>query len=445
MGEILGCPSVTCVVVELSLGRELGRGGSAVVHAARLAGGDVALKVLHEELAGSEPDRERFLREAEMLAAIDHPNVVRVVEVGAMPDGRPFLAMERIEGETLAARLERGPLSREEAMRRFGELVAAVGALHRAGLVHRDIKPENILCAEDRTVLLDLGIAKPEGGSGTTQTGVVRGTPDFMAPERLFGVDASITSDVYELALVLYLMLAGDAPWEDPTDPSARHDPRPLADPAGPAILRALAVAARKRPQSVADLLGAVESGAAAATPRLTKVVAAAQPRRHWILWAGAVSFALAALAMPWSMEPAAARAQPSTARSVVHTANFAPQQASSTEAPLGVSSEEPSEPEAVTMSPTASPKTERSAPSTPRAVVSATAPAEPRGHGPWCQRYLAFRCSPAAIERMGSTEPCKSARGALAQAGAMQPPAVQEEMCQKLVAAERAHGVGAR
>jgi serine/threonine-protein kinase len=211
------------------------------------------------------------LTEAQRLQQIMHPSVVKVLAVGQLPDGRPYLAMERLEGETLASVIARGALSLARAVEMFGELASAVHALHEQGLVHRDLKPENVFVVADRhAVLLDFGIAKDldAPASTTTQEGNVRGTPAYMAPERFFGSPAGIATDVYELALVLYVMLAGRLPWEDVADPEARLSPRSLCElVAVPEALdveirRALSTRAQNRPPSAMSLLEAVRAAA---------------------------------------------------------------------------------------------------------------------------------------------------------------------------------------
>ena len=190
----------------------LGQGGSGIVYDASWGPRRVALKVLHTALVGTGKDRAQFLGEAQRLQQIGHPSVVKVLAVGELPDGRPYLAMERLEGETLATLIARGRLALDRALHLFGELCSAVTALHEQGLVHRDLKPENVfVVAERHAVLLDFGIAKDLAApaSTTTQEGNVRGTPAYMAPERFFGQSAGLATDVYELALVLYAMLAG--------------------------------------------------------------------------------------------------------------------------------------------------------------------------------------------------------------------------------------------
>src|SRR5512135_654055 len=211
----------------------LGQGGSGIVYDAHWGPRRVALKVLHPSLVGTGKERAQFLAEAQRLQQVAHPSVVKVFAVGELPDGRPYLAMERLEGETLAQVIARGPLTQAHALELFSELCGAVSALHAQGLVHRDLKPENVfVVAGKHAVLLDFGIAKDLSApaSTTTQDGQVRGTPAYMAPERFFGQPAGIATDVYELALVLYAMLAGRLPWDELADPEARLAPRSLCE-----------------------------------------------------------------------------------------------------------------------------------------------------------------------------------------------------------------------
>ena len=240
------------------VGRVLGEGGSGTVHAATREsdGRAVAIKVLRADLALTPAEVKRFLAEAALLERLAHPNIVPIIAAGQLQDGRPYLVMERLDGETLASRLSRGRLKTAEALAIFDELVDAVSALHGAGVIHRDLKPDNIfLCSDGRVVLFDFGIAKDveAAPSTTTRDGRVRGTPAYMAPERFFHAAASERSDVYELAVTLYEMLVGALPWRDVEDVAARLDPDPKDVP--PAIwnvLRsALASNAAQRPASV--------------------------------------------------------------------------------------------------------------------------------------------------------------------------------------------------
>jgi serine/threonine-protein kinase len=282
------------ILGEFRIRAVLGQGGSGIVYDASWGPRRVALKVLHPNLVGTGKERAQYVTEAQRLQQLTHPSVVKVFAVGELPDGRPYLAMERLEGETLAAVLARGALALPAARAMFEDLCGAVGALHDKGLVHRDLKPENVFVVDGKhAVLLDFGIAKDLAAppSTTTQEGNVRGTPAYMAPERFFGQPASLATDVYELALVLYAMLAGRLPWDDLADPEGRLAPRPLTELAvvpealDVAIRRALSTRAQNRPPSAAALLAAVReatsASAAAGEPAVTaKLRQEAEPPR---------------------------------------------------------------------------------------------------------------------------------------------------------------------
>jgi serine/threonine protein kinase len=259
-------------VGDFALDGLLGEGGSAVVYAARHPAypGELALKVLHPDLALSDKEIDRFLDEARKLAQLDHPAIVRLVASGRLPDGRPFLAMPRLRGRSLGDHLRAEALAPGRALALFDDVARAVAELHATGLLHRDIKPDNVFWIapeapdfRERLVLLDLGIARDvESSPGTTtRAGLSRGTPDYMAPERLFGQRASIRTDVYELALLLYFMLARRPPWQE-GDAHGRLDPKVDPDVArtvSPDVVRALedslALDVNRRPASVGDLL----------------------------------------------------------------------------------------------------------------------------------------------------------------------------------------------
>ena len=262
----------------------LGEGGSAIVYDARWGHRSIALKVVRADLG--EADRRRFLDESRLLIEMAHPGVVKALSAGTLPDGRTYLAMEKLPGRTLAERLGDGPIELPTAIHLFDQLCDAVAAMHTAGLLHRDLKPENVMLVDSdgapHAVLLDFGIAKAmtDGVATLTTTGQVRGTPAYMAPERFFGQPATVTTDVYELAVTLFAMIAGRLPWDDDAEPDARLNPMRLRDtvevPAAldEAVARALSTRAANRPPDVASLRDAVRraSGVAIAAP--TRVTA---------------------------------------------------------------------------------------------------------------------------------------------------------------------------
>jgi cytochrome c-type biogenesis protein CcmH/NrfG len=241
--------------------RELGRGGMASVWLARDRRHDrpVAIKVLHPELAGA-IGVDRFVREIQLTARLQHPNIVPLLDSGVFPGPNgvslPWYAMAYVPGESLRTRLERERhLPVEEALRLIEDAAAALQAAHREGIVHRDIKPENLLLSGGRVYVADFGIAKAlieTGGERLTSTGLAIGTPVYMSPEQASAQPVDARSDQYSLASVLYEMLAGEPPFTGPTaqaivarrlsEPARAIRPVRSSVPAGAeaAVLRAL-------------------------------------------------------------------------------------------------------------------------------------------------------------------------------------------------------------
>ncbi|MDP9389711.1 MAG: serine/threonine protein kinase, partial [Actinomycetota bacterium] len=220
------------------LGNLLGRGGMAEVydgHDERLDR-PVAVKLLRPDMAANAEIRERFEVEAWAAARLSHANVVGVFDTGE-DDGEPFIVMERLPGDTLADRMGNGPLDEQWLRRVAGDVLAALAAAHAAGLVHRDVKPGNILLGADgRAKVADFGIAKSaEVASDLTGTGVLVGTPAYLAPERLDGHPATPRSDLYSVGVVLYEALTGTKPFPGATPVAvaaavAHHQPTPLRE-----------------------------------------------------------------------------------------------------------------------------------------------------------------------------------------------------------------------
>ncbi len=187
-------------------------GGMAVVYRAidRTTGLPVALKVLHADgvrFAG------HFARESYVLAELDHPGIVRYIAHGSTPTGELFLAMEWLEGEDLAQRCKRGPLSVADTVTLGMRVAQALGAAHARGVVHRDIKPSNLFLPDrdiTRVKILDFGIARPQATRPATRTGTLLGTPGYMAPEQIIGAPTiDPRADVFALGCVLYECLTG--------------------------------------------------------------------------------------------------------------------------------------------------------------------------------------------------------------------------------------------
>ncbi len=201
--------------------RLLGRGGMGEVYLAEDVnlGRSVALKLLPPPFQANDEGVRRFEREARATAALNHPNIVTVYEIGEW-QGQPFIAMEFVDGETLGARLSRGPIAEGDAVRIGARIADSLAAAHNSGVIHRDLKPANLMLRADGVVkVLDFGLArllqrpgdsdKPEDLPTATASGRVMGTPAYMAPEQWNGRSADARSDIYSLGCVLYELLTG--------------------------------------------------------------------------------------------------------------------------------------------------------------------------------------------------------------------------------------------
>jgi serine/threonine protein kinase/tetratricopeptide (TPR) repeat protein len=232
---------------EYHVERELASGGMGTVFLGRDTGLDrpIAIKIIRPELASAHA-AERFLREARILATLNHANVVPIHRVGER-GGFFFYVMAYLEGETLAERLTRGKLPSDEAVRLCRDLLDALEAAHHRGVVHRDIKPTNIILVEGRAILTDFGIAKSlsDPSTGLTAPGQPVGTLEYMPPEQAAGGDVTARTDLYALAMVIYEVITGRH-WSILDRPEAADwtgVPRRLV----PALRRALAWYAQDR------------------------------------------------------------------------------------------------------------------------------------------------------------------------------------------------------
>lgn len=314
----------------------LGAGGMGEVYRARDSklGREVAIKVILDAFA-ADPDRVlRFQREAKVLASVNHPRIAALYGM-EQSDGRHFLVMELVEGETLADRLRRGPLPTSEAIGIALQIAEALDAAHEKGIVHRDLKPANIkITSDDRVKVLDFGLAKamesdaasanvansPTLSMMASQAGIVLGTAAYMSPEQAKGFPADHRSDIFAFGSVLYEMLSGRQPFQGDTAPEilasvlvrdadvtrlpADLNPR-LVD----LVKRCLQKQPKRRWQAIGDVHAELE--AIASAPRTSPPVTTAAPPRP--LWKRAlvpvvctVGAAAVAASAAWTLKPAA-------------------------------------------------------------------------------------------------------------------------------------------
>ena len=209
------------------IAEKIGEGGMGSVYKAEdlTLKRTVALKFLSENLQHDEPAKKRFLREAKSAAALDHPYICKIYEIGEA-EGRPFIAMEYVRGETLERRLAREDMPLAEAVRIASEIAEALETAHQEGIVHRDLKPSNIMLTEDGHVkVMDFGLAKRvtstesefETESRLTGEGATLGTVAYMSPEQLRAQVVDPRSDIFSFGIVLYEMLAGTHPFSKDT------------------------------------------------------------------------------------------------------------------------------------------------------------------------------------------------------------------------------------
>jgi serine/threonine protein kinase len=204
---------------------EIGTGGMGTVYRATHLGLErpVAVKIIKPEFA-SDPDvTERFMREARTMAKLRHPHAAMIFDAGNLPDGRHFIVMEFVEGETLSdVLLKEGPFNAQRAIRIASDICDVLAEAHRLGIIHRDLKPSNIMLNERGVCVLDFGVAKVLATSAdatsthaTTGSGIIIGTPRYMSPEQCLGQRVGARSDLYSLGVLVYEMLAGRPPFVD--------------------------------------------------------------------------------------------------------------------------------------------------------------------------------------------------------------------------------------
>jgi serine/threonine protein kinase len=252
---------------------QLGQGGMATVLKAYHAALDryVALKVLHQAFHQDQSFTARFQREARVVAKLEHPNIVPIYDYSEH-ESRPYLVMKYIEGDTLKARLNQGPLNSKEIENVVDSIGAALAYAHRQGILHRDIKPSNVMIALDGSIYLaDFGLARiAQAGESTMSSDSIMGTPQYISPEQAMGrkeLDAG--TDIYSFGVMLYEMVVGQVPFSADTPFSIIHDhiytPLPLPmkvnpkvpEPVQRVLLKSLAKDRLDRFESVEDMVKA--------------------------------------------------------------------------------------------------------------------------------------------------------------------------------------------
>jgi serine/threonine protein kinase len=217
------------MVGEYRIEQVIGQGGMGTVYAAHhpVIGKRAAVKVISRDLSANASAVERFVLEARAVNQIGDPNIVDVFAFGSLPDGRSYLVMERLVGESLASRSGRERIPLPEVLAIVDDIARTLTATHEAGIVHRDLKPDNVfLCAgrdgRSQVKLLDFGIAKlTDGGRDPrqerTRTGMIIGTPSYISPEQAAGAPVDVQADVYALGVITYELLLGRAPFKADT------------------------------------------------------------------------------------------------------------------------------------------------------------------------------------------------------------------------------------
>ena len=323
---------------------KLGQGGMGEVYLAEDSRLDrkVALKILPQHLSDRAELRERFEREARAVSSLNHPHICTLYDIGEQ-DGIHYLVMEHLEGETLEARLVKGPLPLEQTLQYAIQIADALDKAHRQGVVHRDLKPGNIMLVKSGAKLLDFGLAKlqatetptnlsalPTEQASLTAEGTILGTLQYMAPEQLEGKEADSRTDIFAFGAVVYEMATGKKAFEGKSQASLigailKDDPVPMSElqPMTPPTLdhvvrRCMSKAPEDRWQAASDVMAELkwvtEGGS---QPDVPAPVVSRRRNRERLAW-GLVSLVvgvLVTLVVVWNLSP------PSTPRPITRFA----------------------------------------------------------------------------------------------------------------------------
>jgi len=216
---------------------ELGRGGMGIVYKAEDSKlkRTVALKFLPPELTHIPDIKERFMREAQTAASLDHPNICTVHEFDEAEE-KTFISMAYIKGQSLKKKIDSGPLELDEALKIATQVTEGLQEAHKKGVIHRDIKSANIMMDErDQAKIMDFGLARMAGKTMLTQEGTTMGTIAYMSPEQARGEEVDHRSDIWSLGVVLYEMLSGELPFKGDREASilysvVHEEPKPLKE-----------------------------------------------------------------------------------------------------------------------------------------------------------------------------------------------------------------------
>jgi len=212
----------TVVDNRFEIQKRIGEGGMGTVYQAwqRSIGREVAIKMIDQRVAGDMTAAKRFLREARLASALSHPNTISMIDFGQCDDGRLFIAMELLRGQTLDKVLEGGPLPHDRVLRIAIQICDALVAAHKLQIIHRDLKLENVMLLDDVSrgdfvKVLDFGLAKSltQSDGHSTRAGIVVGTPQYLTPETMTGAPPTVSNDLYALGVMLGELCSGHQLW----------------------------------------------------------------------------------------------------------------------------------------------------------------------------------------------------------------------------------------